>query len=167
MRKTGRMARILVRICAFGLLAMTVAGVSAEDGDGRREQARREIEEVMDRQDAAWNRGDLEAFCADYTEDTVFISPTGVSRSRSAVLARYKERYPDRAAQGNLSIEVLEFSTLDAPGSTGPVHAATVVGRWTLRYSEQPEKETATGLTLLVFARDEAGEWKILRDASM
>lgn len=135
--------------CLFFLAGGALAGSLEE-----------EIQEVMDRQDAAWNRGDLEGFCASYTEDTVFIAPSGLRKGRSEVLARYRERYPDRAAQGNLSIEVLEFAELGAD-------AATVVGRWTLTYPDQPDKETATGLTLLVFVRDEAGEWKILRDASM
>lgn len=139
--------------CLFFVAAGAVAG-------GPAEEARRQIEDVMARQDAAWNRGDLEGFCASYTEDTVFITPTGLRKGRSEVLTRYRERYPDRAAQGNLSIEVLEFTSLAAD-------AATIVGRWTLAYPDQPDKETATGLTLLVFVRDAAGEWKILRDASM
>ncbi len=173
MRRMGRTARIKGRTALLWVswLVFATAGAAAEE---RGEAARREIEEVMARQEAAWNRGDLEGFCADYTEDTVFISPSGLRRGRSEVLARYRQTYPDRAAQGNLTIEILELATLDGPevsmpgdARPVPVHAATVVGRWTLRYPDQPEKEAATGLTLLVFARDERGEWKIVRDASM
>lgn len=152
MQRTNRRVLGLCLTCLF-----LAVGIAAADPASK---ARREIEEVMERQDAAWNRGDLEGFCASYTEDTVFITPSGLRKGRSEVLARYRERYPDRAAQGNLSIEVLELTTLGD-------QAATVVGRWTLAYPDQPDKETATGLTLLVFVRDASGEWKILRDASM
>jgi len=152
------MLRILRSAFMYLACLFLVAGGALAGGPA--EEARREIEELMTAQDAAWNRGDLEGFCASYTEDTVFIAPSGLRRGRSEVLARYRERYPDRAAQGDLSIEVLEFATLGAD-------AATVVGRWTLTFPDQPDKETATGLTLLVFVRDAAGEWKILRDASM
>jgi uncharacterized protein (TIGR02246 family) len=140
----------------------------------RREEARREIEALITRQVGAWNRGDLEGFCADYTEDTVFASPSGLSRGRSELLKRYQERYPDRASQGKLTIEVIELATHDGvevsmlgDARPGRVHSATVVGRWTLRYPGNPDKETASGLTLLVLVRDAGGEWKIVRDASM
>ena len=140
----------------------------------RREAAQEEIEAVIERQVAAWNRGDLEGFCADYTEDTIFISSSGRTQGRQQVLERYQRRYPDRAAQGTLDIKVLDFKAHDGTeismlGDARPsrVHSATVVGRWSLDYSDNPEKESATGLTLLVFARDPDGSWKIVRDASL
>lgn len=141
----------------------------------RRAEARREIEELVARQVAAWNRGDLEAFCAEYHDGAVFVSPSGLTRGRQAVLDRYRQRYPDRAAQGELEIEILELATIDGTevsmlgdARPGRVHGATVVGRWTLRYGGDAERETATGSTLIVFQRDAVdGGWKIVRDASM
>ena len=44
----------------------------------------------------------------------------------------------------------------------GSVHGLAVAARWTLRY---PEKEPATGLTLLVLRRD-GQAWHIVQDAS-
>lgn len=136
--------------------------------------AEEEVRALIKEQVASWNRGDQEGFCAYYTEDTVFLAPSGVRRGRAQVLERYQTKYPDRASQGDLTIEVLDFlphsgTEISMLGDARPgrVHSATVAGRWTLRYPGQPDKETATGLTLMVFARDEAGDWKIVRDASM
>ena len=140
----------------------------------RHQQARENIEALIDRQVDAWNRGDLEGFCADYTEDTVFISPSGRSQGRSQVLERYRRRYPDRSAQGTLSIDILDFKGHDGTevsmlGDARPsrIHSVSVVGRWTLEYPDDASRETATGLTLLVFERAQDGSWKIVRDASM
>ncbi len=140
----------------------------------RHQQARQEIETLIERQVGAWNRGDLEGFCADYTEDTIFISPSGRSQGREQVLERYRKRYPDRSAQGTLSIDVLDFKGHDGTevsmlGDARPsrIHSVSVVGRWTLEHPDDTSRETATGLTLLVFERTQDGSWKIVRDASM
>ena len=63
------------------------------------------LQAELTRQAGAWNRGDLDAFCAFYADDAVFISPSGVTRGRQAVLDRYKKRYPTPAAMGTLSLE--------------------------------------------------------------
>ncbi len=36
---------------------------------------RAEVLALLEQQVAAWNRGDLEAFCAVYADDAVFVSP--------------------------------------------------------------------------------------------
>ena len=55
---------------------------------GGAEQAREEVAAHLDEQSAAWNRGDLESFCAGYEEDALFITPKarrrGATRSSSA-----------------------------------------------------------------------------------
>lgn len=131
----------------------------------QRQEAEDEILDVLERQMAAWNRGDLETFCADYTEDTTFVSPSGLTRGRQQVLERYQRRYPDRRAQGFLTLETIQFDVHGAGGCSPPA-AASLVATWTLSYPDQPDKETASGLTLLVFERRTDG-WKIVRDASM
>ena len=119
---------------------------------------------------AAWNRGDIETFCEYYAEDTLFLSPSGPRRGRSEVLARYRKKYPDRAAMGTLTIDVIEMrpvlgieTSTAGDAKPGRVRAVSVAGRWTLRY---PDREDATGLTLIVFHRTGDG-WAIVQDASM
>lgn len=122
----------------------------------REDETRKALAAVLDRQVQAWNRGDLEAFVSVYADDAVFVSPTGLTRGRQAVLDRYRKRYPDKAAMGTLKLEIVETRLAAAEG-------ASIVARWSLAY---PDKPTASGLTLLVLhARD--GAWLIVQDASM
>src|SRR5262245_23277030 len=110
---------------------------------------------VLDAQIAAWNRGDLEAFCALYADDAVFASPTGLNRGRAAVLERYRKRYPDRTSMGTLAFEKQDVrATADA---------VSIVARWRLSYRDRPE---ASGLTLVVLRRTPDG-WRLVQDASM
>lgn len=123
---------------------------------------------ILQQQVGAWNRGELEAFCAVYADDAVFVSPPragspdagvpasdGVTRGRAEVLARYKRRYPDRAAMGQLELE-----PNDVRESGG---AVSIAARWTLRY---PGKPPVSGNTLIVFF-NQGGAWRIVQDASM
>jgi peptidoglycan-N-acetylglucosamine deacetylase len=141
----------------------------------RAAEVRRQIAALLETQAAAWNRGDLEAFCAVYAEQASFASPSGLTRGRDAVLARYRTRYPDAAARGTLGFEVLETELasgleLSSFGDVVPsrVHGASVLARWRLTYAGKPE---ASGLTLLVVrprpgAPEGAPRWEIVQDAS-
>lgn len=122
--------------------------------------AAEEVRSLLLRQAEAWNRGDLEAFTAFYADDAVFLSTSGVTRGRDEVLARYRRRYPDRAAMGRLSFEVLDLRLAEGR------KAATVAARWHLAYPEET-REDASGLTLLVLLPREKGGWMIVQDASM
>lgn len=121
---------------------------------------RDEVVATLTRQAEDWNRGDLEAFTAVYADDAVFLSPSGVHRGRAEVLARYQRRYPDRAAMGRLSFEVIETRVSD------DASLVTLAAHWHLAYPQEGEREAASGLTLLVLRRDPNG-WQIVQDASM
>jgi len=153
----------------------------------RREAARAAVEKLLADQAAAWNRGDLEAFCSAYTEDATFVSPSGTSQGRAMILDRYRAKYPDAAAMGRLTLDVVEGRAAGGPevsmlGDAMPsrIHAYSVAARWTLAYPEASARgtrssdaaggaapgETRTGMTLLVLHRGADG-WKIVQDASM
>jgi peptidoglycan/xylan/chitin deacetylase (PgdA/CDA1 family)/ketosteroid isomerase-like protein len=136
----------------------------------RRATAREQIGKVLEKQAADWNRGDLAAFTSVYDEDAVYVSPTGVTRGRTAVLDRYRARYPDAAAMGTLRLEVLELREVWGPEVTplgdatpGGVHGASVVARWSLQREGAP---TSSGHTLIVLQRS-GNTWRIVHDASM
>lgn len=114
-----------------------------------------EVLALLERQSAAWSRGDLDGFCSVYADDAVFVSPSGVTKGRAEVLARYKKKYPTSAAMGRLTL-----SPIDVRESAD---AVSVAAKWTLEY---PDKPAATGHTVVVFKRTAAG-WKIVHDASM
>ncbi len=103
----------------------------------------------------AWNRGDLPAFTSVYADDAVFVSPTGVTRGRQAVLERYQKRYPDKKAMGTLSFEFLE--------TRERTDAVSMIAKWTLTYSDKP---ATSGQTLLVLHK-KGEKWLIVQDASM
>lgn len=133
-------------------------------------RAREQIQEVLRRQAADWSRGDLIAFCSVYDEDAVYVSPKGVARGRQALLERYRKNYPDAAAMGKLTLEVIELRSTWGPEVTplgdatpGNIHSASVVARWSLQRTGQPE---ASGHTLLVLERT-GDTWRIVQDASM
>lgn len=140
----------------------------------RREEAAAEVAALLAEQAAAWSRGDLAAFTAVYADDAVFVSPTGLTRGRAEVLARYRRRYPDGAAMGQLALEVVDLRALAGTevsllgdARPGRVHAVSVVARWTLAYPPGSGRDEATGLTLLVLQPRRGGGWEIAQDASM
>jgi peptidoglycan/xylan/chitin deacetylase (PgdA/CDA1 family) len=136
----------------------------------REDEARKGVQAVLDAQSAAWSKGDVEAFCSVYAEDAAFVSPSGLTRGRAAVLERYRKRYPGPAAMGALTLEVVEMRpawgtevSMLGDAVPGRVQSASVVARWTLRYPDKPE---TSGLTLIVL-RPRGDGWEIVQDASM
>jgi uncharacterized protein (TIGR02246 family) len=122
-----------------------------------------EARTLLETQAASWNRGDLDGFCSVYADDALFLTAFGLTKGRAEVLARYKARYPDSAARGTLSFEVLSVDVLAPSAPKGAPDAVAVVARWTISH---PDKPAATGLTLLNLVRAAAG-WRIVHDASM
>ena len=136
----------------------------------REERAKADVAALLAAQAAAWTAGDLDSFCSVYADDATFVSPSGITHGREQVLARYRAKYPDRAAMGALSLEVLESRVLAGieindlqDVRPGRVQGATVVAKWTLTFAGKPP---ATGSTQLVL-RPRGGSWEILSDASM
>lgn len=117
---------------------------------------REELAALLHVQAAAWSRGDLDAFCGVYAEDATFVSPSGLTKGRQAVLDRYRKKYVDKAGMGALRLDIDEVRTASAS-------SASVVARWTLTW---PDRPLAEGLTLLVLWKTPDG-WRIVQDASM
>lgn len=122
--------------------------------DKAREGDTKAIREVLSAQQAAWNRGDVDAFLVGYwrSPELTFSGSSGVSRGWDGVLARYKKSYPDRATMGQLDFSGLEFRFLGAD-------AALVLGQWHL----QREGGDIGGVFSLVWQKFPDG-WKIIHD---
>ena len=145
-------------VWAAGALALALSligqrrliGKPAEGRDGDRQA----ISAVLNAQQTAWNRGDVDAFLVGYwhSPDLTFSGSSGVARGWDEVLTRYKKNYPDRAAMGQLDFSDLEFRFL------GP-DAALVLGRWHLKR----ETDDLGGVFTLVWQRFPEG-WKIIHD---
>jgi uncharacterized protein (TIGR02246 family) len=152
------MRSFFLSVAAFGMLGLVLLAaepqhLGAGSNDGRKGD-REAIQEVLSAQQAAWNRGDVNAFLAGYwhSANLTFFGSSGVSRGWDGVLARYKKNYPDRAAMGQLDFSELEFRFL------GP-DAALVLGHWHLKR----EKDEIGGVFSLVWQRFPEG-WKIIHD---
>jgi len=145
-------------IAAAALLAVGFAlferSLFSESADAR-DPDRAAINAVLKQQQAAWNRGDVEAFLTGYwhSPELTFSGSNGVARGWDGVVARYKKNYPDRDSMGELDFSGLEIRFL------GP-DAALVLGKWHLK------RETAGdigGVFTLVWQKFPDG-WKIIHD---
>ena len=122
-----------------------------------------QVAALLRMQAEAWSRGDLEAFTSVYAEDAAFLTADGLTRGRRDVLERYRKRYPDAAAMGKLTLEVIETRVFPSRKEAAGV---SVAARWRLEYPGQADRKTAEGLTLIVLRRT-AKSWEIVQDASM
>jgi uncharacterized protein (TIGR02246 family) len=152
-----RQLRVLSVPLALAFLLLSSSATSAASSPEA------EVRAVLKTQSEAWSRGDLEAFSSVYADDATFLSPTGVTHGGREVLARYRKRYPDAAAMGKLTLEVIEARAFPEGAQAAGV---SVAARWRLEYPKQPDKKKAEGLTLIVLKKI-GGAWKIVQDASM
>src|SRR6266403_2845473 len=143
-----------MKTCLQILAAMFVGILSASASP----TASEEIRQVIDKQQAAWNQGDLEAFMAGYwnSPDLTFFSGARESKGWQAALDRYKKTYQGAGKEmGKLQFANLRIEML------GP-EAAFVRGEFHLTMSDG---KTPHGLFTLVFRKFPAG-WKIVHDHS-
>jgi ketosteroid isomerase-like protein len=158
-REGGNMQKKQVRWVASGAALVLLFAIGLRTGrqtkaaEGR-ENDKSAITAVLSAQQAAWNRGDVDAFLVGYwhSPELTFSGSNGVSRGWDGVMARYKKNYPDRAAMGQLDFSELEFRFL------GP-NAALVLGHWHLKR----DKGDIGGVFSLVWQRFPDG-WKIVHD---
>jgi uncharacterized protein (TIGR02246 family) len=114
------------------------------------------IKQVLYDQEAAWNRGDIDAFMHAYKDspDTTFIGKT-ISHGYQPILERYQKSYSSRAAMGTLDFSELAVRML------GNDHAL-VTGRYHLARTADGGGD-ASGIFSLVFEH-EADGWRIILD---
>jgi beta-aspartyl-peptidase (threonine type) len=115
------------------------------------------VKQVLEQQQAAWNRHDLEAFMAGYwnSPELTFFGARRTS-GWQATLDRYRKTYQGAGREmGNLEFSDLKIERL-APD------AAFVRGSWKLTMSDG---KTPHGFFTLVFRKFPEG-WKIVHDHS-
>ena len=113
-----------------------------------------EIRAVIQAQQAAWNRGDIDAFMQGYASarSTTFVSEDSITRGWQTVRDRYKKKYSDRAKMGTLTFSDLEIVPLNG-------NAAIALGRWRLKRA----KDEPHGRFTLIFRRLPEG-WRVVHD---
>lgn len=104
----------------------------------------------------AWSKGDLDRFMQSYEDsaDTAFVTPQGVLRGWAPMRDRYKKRYGQGAALGQLTFSDFEATAL------GPNYAV-LYGRFHLKQPGKPGEQT--GVFDLIMHKTAKG-WRILSD---
>jgi len=140
-------------VVAFMLPHAGCASVCKKQGDHGSSHTCRAIQAILEDQNDAWNRGDVDAFMEGYwnSPELTFVSGGTVTKGWQQTLDGYKKRYPDRAAMGALTFSDLSVRELARD-------AALVSGRWYL-----DRGDPIGGRFTLVF-RLKAGRWVIVYD---
>jgi len=151
------MNRRFVIAVGLGMLAahaLAQAGCVNVSEPGDHDKTIAAVRAVLDSQQAAWNRGDIEGFMDGYarSDDTVFVSGDSVMRGWQTVLDRYKKSYGSREKMGTLAFSELEIKALS------PFYAVAL-GRWQLTRAA----DTPHGRFTLIFRRTAQG-WRIVHD---
>ena len=138
----------------LALLVFALAPVARSAAETPAAAPADQIRLILQTQADAWNRGDLDAFMQTYApvDDLRFASGGSVTYGWKPTLARYKQRYPDRAAMGTLAFSELTVTELSPD-------VALIFGHWQLtRAHDAPH-----GLFTLLVRRTPAG-WRIFAD---
>jgi len=114
------------------------------------------VRSVIEAQQAAWNRGDVEGFMSGYdaSDSTTFVGTT-ITRGYRQVLENYHRRYPTKEKMGQLTFSAIEVLPLGA-------EYASVLGKWHLDRPREAGGDVGGFFTLL-FRKTEKG-WKIVLD---
>ncbi len=114
------------------------------------------ILQLLDRQTADWNRGDVPAFMKGYWENDslMFVGKSGVTYGWTNTLNNYKKGYPDTASMGKLHFDIIKVKRLSKK-------YYFVVGKWFLKRSVGD----IGGHYNLLFEKIN-GEWVIIADHS-
>ena len=117
-------------------------------------QDKQAILKVLEDQRQAWNKGDIETYMEGYwkSDSVMFIGKTAPVYGWQSTLDRYKKAYPDKAAMGQLTFDIIQVKVLDNSN-------AFVLGGWHLKR----DKDAPGGYFTLWF-RKINGEWKIVCD---
>ena len=156
----ARGARIVVGgLVLAAACARSVSGHHASPA--ARAAIRAELESMLSRAAANWNRGDLDSFVDDYlpSDSTTFIGSGGLVRGPKAIRAGYARMFAAGAQRDSLSFVILDVDPL-APD------VVNLIGQYTLtRRVGGRDSVTARGPTSLVVRRVE-GRWRIAHDHS-
>ncbi len=141
------------------LLSALVLAVAASGAGATHllaEEAPAAIRCAMAQQVLDWNRGDVRAFMRSYHDspETTFLGKQ-IEHGYRQILSRYKKKYPDREAMGQLAFTALDVRML------GSSHAV-VTGRFHLTRSKASGGD-AGGIFSLVWEKEPEG-WRIILD---
>ncbi|MGB8507976.1 MAG: nuclear transport factor 2 family protein [Pyrinomonadaceae bacterium] len=154
MNKKLLLTTALPLVAAAAMVVFGYQGRGDMKTDTKKEKDVAAVRAVIEAQQAAWNRGDIEGFMDGYAreETTTFVSGDSVTHGWQTVLDGYRKRYDSRAKMGTLTFDDLDFKPLSE-------FYVMVTGRWHLAR----EGDTPHGRFTLIFRRTLKG-WRIVHD---
>jgi len=118
--------------------------------------AEADIRLVMEQQELAWNKHDLEGFMAGYWKSDAlkFYGSNGLTLGWENTLNNYKKNYPTQAESGTLRFVINDISHIEGNNYwvMGEYHLERQIGN-------------ANGVFIIIFKKIQ-GEWKIIADMS-
>jgi ketosteroid isomerase-like protein len=116
------MKKILILLSALALIACQTPSPKRSDA-----QSIAAIQAVMDTQQVAWNRGDIDGFMQGYwaSDSLRFIGKRGITFGWQSTFDNYKKSYPGTEAMGRLQFTNL---SMEITGDS----SAYVIGKWEL-----------------------------------
>jgi ketosteroid isomerase-like protein len=145
-----RTGSLLVWVLLAALLSLTCSRHPSHS------DAKFQVEQVLQAQQACWNRHDLEGFMAGYwnSADLTFFSGANRNSGWQSTLDHYRKTYESEGRE----MGKLEFSNLNVQELSS--NAVLVRGAWSLTTSD---RKTPHGLFTLIFRKLPEG-WKIVHD---
>jgi len=111
-------------------LLLSVTSLFLTDLSAQNNKDLDQVSAILFRQQNDWNQGNIDAFMNGYwkSDQLKFVGANGVTYGYEATLANYYRRYPDRAAMGKLTFEVVRAEKLSRK-------VIMLVGKWDLKRS--------------------------------
>jgi beta-aspartyl-peptidase (threonine type) len=142
--------KVVGTILACTILALV--GVKAQRSAAANSET--EIRDILQRQVASWNAGDIPGYMEGYwkSDSLIFTSGGEIQRGWTATLEKYEKSYATKEKMGTLTFSRLEVYLLSP-------ESAWCMGHWDLkRAGDHPQ-----GVFTLVFRKFPDG-WKIMHD---
>jgi beta-aspartyl-peptidase (threonine type) len=142
----------------FLILTLTLISTAVSVARTSDDQVKIAVQQVLQRQQDAWNRHDLEGFMAGYwnSPELTFFSGAKETAGWQSTIERYRKTYQSEGRE----MGKLEFSDLRIEALGGD--AAFARGAWHLTMADG---KTPHGLFTLIFRKFPDG-WKIVHDHS-
>jgi len=120
--------------------------------------AQSQVQQVLTKQLAAWNAGDIDGFMDGYwkNDSLRFMTKSGVTKGWKPVLENYKKSFPTREKMGKLNFVILTEERLS------PV-SALITGKWEVETTEGTIIKKKEGYFSLLF-RMVDHKWFIVLD---
>lgn len=116
------------------------------------------VREVLNLQQQAWNKGDIEGYMQGYwkSDSLSFIGKKGITYGWKQTLANYQKSYPNKAAMGSLLFDLRSIQQVSAD-------AVYVIGKWHLKRTK--DLGDLQGHFTLLFKKVN-NQWVIVADHS-